>query len=595
MAKEDIVTGLVKRGAVYWIRVRIPSDVAASMGKSERCYSLKTRDRIVARQRVSIERLKIEAEFETVRRKGQQACNTSLPGSGEISFLGPEEIQRIVLGWFHDLELQNTEADRQLLQSPDGLVVSEKIDDLRVDETALREEIGPPHKNAHDSSWGKKVAEELLTKHGIAPDCPQFSLIRELVVRGIVESLRRRQARLTGNLHPPVDDRYFSEVFADAPLPAELTERPQFRMTVEQLAETFIAEQRPKGLRPKTLDTYRLVAVRLAEIVGRDTLISKLSRQDFIQFRDVLRRVPANATKRFPGMTLQQVATLAEAEGLEPMAARTVNKTFETLSALFNHAVECDWIQKNHARRIRVIEERLKTTRSLTIGQLQAIFKAPLYTGCKDDAHGYAKPGNVRPRRGRFWVPLIGLYSGMRLNEICQLYAEDIKTSDGVDFFDVRTALDNQKPAGDKRLKTRNSHRQVPIHPQLRNLGFIEYVEQSKRAGQLRLFPDLKLSSNGTYSDNFQKWFSRFLGQIHGANLADISFHWFRHTFRDALREAQVSAEVANRLCGWEESSGMAAHYGRGPSLNTLVKEISKVQYAGLNLEHLRQLVSADR
>jgi integrase len=36
------------------------------------------------------------------------------------------------------------------------------------------------------------------------------------------------------------------------------------------------------------------------------------------------------------------------------------------------------------------------------------------------------------------WVPLIGLYSGMRANEICQLTAADIGQDAGIPFFNVR-------------------------------------------------------------------------------------------------------------------------------------------------------------
>lgn len=36
-------------------------------------------------------------------------------------------------------------------------------------------------------------------------------------------------------------------------------------------------------------------------------------------------------------------------------------------------------------------------------------------------------PGDQFPRRHRFWLPLIALWSGMRIEEICQLYVEDIK------------------------------------------------------------------------------------------------------------------------------------------------------------------------
>lgn len=587
MRREEEMTGLVRRGAVYWIRVRVPADIAAIIGKAERCYSLKTRDRAVARQRLSIERLRLESEFEAARRKAGRADNVASASSLQRSILSPEEVQRIVLCWFHDLESGNADADRQLLRDPSPSAALDKIDDLRVDETALREEGGPAHKDMHQSAWGRREAERLLAKHGVSSDSPQFDLVKALVVRGLLESLRRRQSRLEGSLHPSANDTYFADVFADQPLPAVLAAPQPRRMTVAQLTEAFVAEQRGKGLRQKTLDTYQLVSARFEEVVGKNTPITGLGRADFVKFRDLLCRLPANATKRFPGMPLQRVAIEAEKKGLPPMAARTVNKTLETLSALFNHAAECDWIVKNHARRLRVKDERIEIKRSISVPQLQLLFCAPLYTGCKDDGHGYATVGVARPRRSRFWVPLIGLYSGMRLNEICQLYVEDIKTADGVDYFHVRTTLDNDTRAEDKRLKTTNARRQIPIHPELRRFGLLDYTAEIKRAGEVRLFSDLQLSSTGTYSDTFQKFFSRFLRKIEGGKLAGISFHWLRHTFRDALREAHVSSEIANRLCGWEESGGMAAHYGRGPSLPTLLTEISKVRYLGLNLEHL--------
>ena len=57
-------------------------------------------------------------------------------------------------------------------------------------------------------------------------------------------------------------------------------------------------------------------------------------------------------------------------------------------------------------------------------------------------------------------MPLIGLYSGLRMGEICGLQLEDIKKIDEVWCFDVNEEQD-------KRLKTVNSKRIVPVHPHL--------------------------------------------------------------------------------------------------------------------------------
>ena len=82
------------------------------------------------------------------------------------------------------------------------------------------------------------------------------------------------------------------------------------------------------------------------------------------------------------------------------------------------------------------------------------------------------------------WVPLIGMYSGMRLNEICQLQLTDIRESkDGIPYFDVTDSDDPQN----KRKKNDNSKRAVPIHPELVSLGLLQYVEELNRAR--RVFP----------------------------------------------------------------------------------------------------------
>ena len=78
--------------------------------------------------------------------------------------------------------------------------------------------------------------------------------------------------------------------------------------------------------------------------------------------------------------------------------------------------------------------------------------------------------------------PLIGLYSGMRLEEICQLYCEDIVEKNSIWCFDI-----NQNPSKDgtvdKQLKNLNAVRLVPIHDRLRELGFLEHVQKMKKFG----------------------------------------------------------------------------------------------------------------
>ncbi|MDY1036766.1 integrase [Lelliottia sp. CFBP8978] len=69
------------------------------------------------------------------------------------------------------------------------------------------------------------------------------------------------------------------------------------------------------------------------------------------------------------------------------------------------------------------------------------------------------------------WIILIGRYSGMRQNEICQLYHNDVMKVDGIWCFRV----DNLNP--NQTLKTDSSRRFVPIHSQLLTLGLLDFIK----------------------------------------------------------------------------------------------------------------------
>ena len=44
-----------------------------------------------------------------------------------------------------------------------------------------------------------------------------------------------------------------------------------------------------------------------------------------------------------------------------------------------------------------------------------------------------------------YWVPLLGLYTGARLNEICQLYVNDIKEIDKIWCIDINRKTNDKK------------------------------------------------------------------------------------------------------------------------------------------------------
>ena len=113
------------------------------------------------------------------------------------------------------------------------------------------------------------------------------------------------------------------------------------------------------------------------------------------------------------------------------------------------------------------------------------------------------------------WLPLIGLYTGARINEICQLnpltdIIQDKET--GVHYFHFTD--DGETISGvDKSIKTKSSKRIVPIHSKLLELGFLDYVGKIKQSNQKILFIEWE-PRNSKASANASKWFIRYLAKI---------------------------------------------------------------------------------
>lgn len=102
----------------------------------------------------------------------------------------------------------------------------------------------------------------------------------------------------------------------------------------------------------------------------------------------------------------------------------------------------------------------------------------------------------------KFWVPLICLYSGMRINEACQLRLKDIEIIDEVPVFQIR-----HNPKQHQETKNGKS-RTVPVHKTLQDLGFLAYVTRQKTNKEERVFSNLKLYK-GKWHKKVDNWFNR--------------------------------------------------------------------------------------
>ena len=108
-------------------------------------------------------------------------------------------------------------------------------------------------------------------------------------------------------------------------------------------------------------------------------------------------------------------------------------------------------------------------------------------------------------RPERYWVTLIALYSGSRLNEICQMNLSDIEEQDGI------WVMNRINDPEDKNIKTQSGNRVVPLHPKLIDPGLLNYVTEIRNKNETKLFPNLKRSELSSYGSPIGQWFGRYL------------------------------------------------------------------------------------
>lgn len=341
---------------------------------------------------------------------------------------------------------------------------------------------------------------------------------------------------------------------------------------------------------PSTRQAYETTRKFVVGIIGSEVPVEEVSRAHCRDYLDTLRFMPRNASKRFPKLSLKAASDLARERGdIELISAANANSHLANFSSFLNWAVNEEVIVRNPMRNLRLPDTVAKKDKRhpFSAQQLQAIFNAPLYRGCQDGERGYAKLGEDRPRNARFWVPLIGLHTGMRLNEICQLDVTDIREIEGIQCIVVsEVSLDG---AGEKKLKTGASERLIPVHPTLIACGFLAFVRERQRARHKKLFYEVDPGPRGKRAVAFSKWFTQF-ARACGAYRTRTSFHSFRHNFRDELRGARIDHDIAMVLGGWTRggNSGFASeNYGSGFRVNVLAEAIANLRFDNVDLSHL--------
>ena len=300
----------------------------------------------------------------------------------------------------------------------------------------------------------------------------------------------------------PLNDNPSVRSLVIAPSPPTSTQ-PDDALTLGEAYRSYIDDP-TRAWSANTREAYETSRKLAIAVIGEETPVASVSRTHCRDLLDVLRFLPANAGKLFPKLSPREAAERARLRGdVKIISAANANSLMSNMSSFLNWAVNEELLARNPARGLRLPDPMNKRDKRLPFEreQLHAIFNAPLYRGCVDGERGYNKVGNLRPRNARYWVPLIALFTGARLGEICQLDATDIRTVDGVDCIVI--SLRSLNGSTDKQLKTSASDRLIPVHPTLIDCGLLHFAEAKRKAGEKKMFDDIEVGSTGSRSVTF--------------------------------------------------------------------------------------------
>ena len=358
-----------------------------------------------------------------------------------------------------------------------------------------------------------------------------------------------------------------------------------------------------------------------------------------------LAQVPANRQRIYGKHNIPEASRwrklieIGAQENLPKLTANAVKLLLEDIQAIFAWGDKEGWLRENPADNLAEEFFRLGGGKrqsssskrdAFSDDDLQKMFSVEWFRDGVGTQTAEGKFHSYRPHY--YWLPLMGLLTGGRINELSQLYLEDIRHeaesgnwyidinknqldkrhADDEDDDDLFSAEARATPVelgtnGGKRLKTLTSARVVPLHPLLIELGLTRYCEALVDAGHVRLFPELKFDAAKGYGKSATKWFgdSFLKRRMNMPRDGRKVFHSFRHNFVTALDRAQAPIAAVKQLVGHADAAGRSADVTDGYTKGRKVAELAPVigsllpalpTIAAFNVEQgLRAVVDAIR
>ncbi|KVE75818.1 site-specific integrase [Burkholderia vietnamiensis] len=302
---------------------------------------------------------------------------------------------------------------------------------------------------------------------------------------------------------------------------------------------------------PASMKDYKNGLAMFVRWAGEETPIGICDWDYVRRYFEFLQWLPTNYEKRrkkdFGDQTARAFVADAQERGERPddvISAQTRKQQQRILNGFFAWAIEARQYKGDNPAAAQVKMSKAQRAK-INAGRGYLPFTSDALRQIFEPARFLAFASTPED----FFLPLLGLYTGARMNELAQARVKDIRRSGDRWFLDIQPDHTGDDET-ETRVKTTSSIRSAPIHPDLIRLGLIAYALELGERGAVRLFPHLPRDAKGKHTRNPSRRFGDYLTALGIKDSRRFAFPSFRIALIQRLKGAGVAKDARMELVG---------------------------------------------
>ena len=539
-------TYLLQTPYSYYFRIKVPDDLRLHFhGKTEIKRSLETGYLSEAKYKARVIAGQIQRLFRYLRTRGKDNLKMATKLTDDLL---NDILTKFIQGHLDGFENEMTKERKRPLT--DGELENKEYGYWFVGSES-REALA-----TGDYDFISDSADSILKKRGIKD-------LDTVDYRKLCRELLKSQVEVLGRLEKQVYGNYGHEGQGIVPGQAGTQATPTVPIRTDTLRQAVsdYRSEKMEDLKARTRHSYESYLSHILQYFGEQTQLHTIDYMTVKEFRDGLKSGELSSQGK-------------------PLSASRINNYLMILKNIYDLAILKDTqLTRNPAESLRLKDNKVRAD------QKQDVFSAKDLEIMFIKSKEYSKNRHIKP--AYFWIPLLALYTGARLEELCQLLVSDVTEMDGLWCLDI-----NESDAPDLKSVKTSEQRIVPLHPFIVDeLRFVEFVKSVRPRGKnARVFPELKRVRK-RWGHGLGQWFTKFkTGAGVKAPPRKKTFHSFRHTFINFHKQHGTDLKHLKEVVGHGGGGDITfGRYGKPFEPRILFDNvISKTDY-GLDLNHLKK------